>query len=264
MTINDFPQYIFPFYKPDSKDRPMVTGTGILLSVSNHYFVITAAHVLDEFEDTIYLPLGDLTILQRPKVITTAIPDGGTRANDKIDLATFKLSDNEAKRFAELGWQFITVGSIDPNDVNRPGKKYIFTGFPSSKNKCNFSQKTVKPFSYSAKCITKSIEEITSFGFKHPIHIVVEFDPKSMMTPDKNRITAPNPKGMSGGAIWTENTNTQSYSLVGVGIENHDDKQKKVLVGMRIGGVVKLLLENFPETTPYLQESTTVEYLLGS
>lgn len=251
--LNEIGRYIFPTIKPDKRDRPIVDGTGILLAVDRYKFVVTAAHVLDQDDDgTIYLPDGVILGPASTSVVKTSIPAGGHREDDRVDVAVFRITDEQFAGLVAKGRAAIQVSMIGFGDGIEPGKKYVFTGFPSSKTGLNPPERKLAPRGVSANCLTEGTTLITGLGLNPATHIVVRFDPKQMMDDEGRRITAPSPVGMSGGAIWTLDP-SGLYKWVGVGIEYR--KKECVLVGTRVGAVIALLRSAYPEVVPFLTKS---------
>lgn len=108
-------------------------GTCFFLQVGHQRYVVTAAHVVDESEDSaLYLPLGRRMVAIGGEFACTTIPAGGREA-DHYDFA-----------YAAVGSEYFkdprTVTCIEETDIslNRVAVEahaYMVIGYPRSKNK---------------------------------------------------------------------------------------------------------------------------------
>jgi hypothetical protein len=244
---------LFPFFRVDeTRDRPSVYGSGVLLKLPSRHLLLSAAHVFDEERGNIWFSEG--VVADGAKVeIHTSHPPEGKKSNDMLDVGVCAFPAEIAQRLESQGFKFIRAGDIDVNDASSEGRTYAFTGFPGSKqNSIDFRSRKMrlKPMEYSLGC--RSPSTIAKDGFVPSIHIAAHFDRTAMMDGKGARITAPEPFGMSGGGVW--HRSSSGYSLIGIGTEWDD--RNKVLLGTRIGVLVSLIRRSFPDTMPYLQEST--------
>jgi hypothetical protein len=127
-------KHICAIYRVDAAANPEQFGTGVFLNVGDHYFLVTAAHVLDNNDDsTLYIPSnksGDLVILEGASFKSVA--DGGDRNDDRTDVGVVVLkSDLED----EIGRDsFLSVALTDVDDIGKQGDIYIAMGYPAKKN----------------------------------------------------------------------------------------------------------------------------------
>jgi len=263
-TISELGKFIFPLTKPDSdRDRPVVNGTGILCTVDQQIYVATAAHVLDQSDDrTIYMPDGVVLEAAKTEVVSTSLPASGRRGDDKIDVAVFRLTDTQLAGLTAKGYVPVPVGSWDVDDRHALGKSYVFTGFPDSRTKYIHSRRVMGLGGVTVNCTSVNPAELEALGFHYASHIGGRYDRERMAEPDGTRINAPEPWGMSGGAVWTIRPGTDEYALVGVGISYH--AAQHLLVGTRLGAVVALLHSKFPETVPYVRACRTCRFEIGA
>src|SRR5262245_22423842 len=84
--------HIVPIFKQEPEElAPQLWGTGFLVQAENHYFLISAAHVLDGPSRTCKLfcfldnPPRNCWLRQRPSRLTEP-PPGKTRRDDRIDV----------------------------------------------------------------------------------------------------------------------------------------------------------------------------------
>jgi hypothetical protein len=113
-------------------------------------------------------------------------------SGNDVDTAVMKVSAAQAKRFRDA--DPLSADSIG-NQVQAERCKYVeFIGFPATKNK-----RTVKQFvlKRSIQCNGCTVKEIT------PLEVRVKFNKqRNRDAKTRNRVTAPDPHGMSGGGMF--------------------------------------------------------------
>ena len=144
--VNLLTHHIIPICEDDEHGRPYVLGSGLLISIDDEYFVITAGHVLDPlrggrklyfyFDNKIKCNLG------RGTVVTTLAP-GGIRKNDKLDLGVVWLPQEIKPPFPAGNKIALPWESLLPGLHPREGRDYCAIGFPASKSKIKRSQHTL-------------------------------------------------------------------------------------------------------------------------
>jgi hypothetical protein len=260
-TITEIGRHIFPFFRPETKLRPGLLGTAVFCSVAEHPVALTAAHVLDQNDETIYFTDGDALEVAKEDIRKTAMPASGDREDDKVDLAAFRLTAKQAAALTTKKIMPIPLDQWNVDDRLIPSKHYVFSGFPASRTQLDYAEKKIMARGISANCITASPKDFPELGFDRWIHIMGLFDRENMADSTGARITAPVPWGMSGGAIWTLRPGSDDYALVG--INTRYLAKANFLIGTRLNGVVALL-GSFPEFVPYLPRPAIQPFTVSS
>lgn len=241
-------------YGVDDKSLPYLVGSGTLLEVHGRYFLITAAHVLDENGRTnLYLPGIPLVEVVGAGVKTQAPLNN--RKNDSIDLGIIEIDASAAKRV--LGVRAITPSDIATDDVPKRLTSYGFVGCPSSKNKPRPGRK-LQVTSNFLGVLPAKVERYAEIGAEPILHFAGEFDRSRVVDRKHEHVAAPDPEGMSGGGVWRVGSYAEIDSgraepkFIGVGIEHH--KHEKLLLGVRVAFVIASLAAHVPELKPLLPE----------
>ena len=231
---------ICPIYAASDRERPNLIGTGTLLDFGKARFLVTAAHVHDEYRESkvaLYVATGG-PLLELPHPFhTTVVPPSGKRDDDRLDFAFLRVPDSVADEIAK-GRFFLPFSLVDANDRLKPRARYMFTGFPGSREKTNYGEKKVKPQCFSFTGETVSPKRMLALGIAAETHIAVEFDSEQVFDEQGKPACFPRAKGMSGGAVWRGDCDSHLWltkipvRLVGIGIE--DPKNQNVLVAVRI------------------------------
>ena len=121
-------KFICPIFRVDDRGMPEQFGTGTLLGVGDHFFLVTAAHVLDESStSTLYVPGNTDGVLQtlEGRSFRSALVDG-SRRNDHIDVGVVQIKPDFA---GEIGHaSFLPIEMCDVHDVGARGEVYIAMG----------------------------------------------------------------------------------------------------------------------------------------
>ena len=250
---NDSRYHVFPIFKPDKlkPDRPTIQGSAFWVSVGPHNYVVTANHVLDQTDgSSLYLGNGDMLLIAKADIVRTSNPPCGDYDLDPLDLAVFRLTDQQISALRAIGRQPIPItdSAHRPNPID--GLQLVFAGYPATKLRLSFSRKSMSPqlHTITSQALTES--EIAGHGWDPGLHMLVTFNRSRMTTDSGVRLTAPEPYGMSGGAVLAPDRITEGTYLLGVGI--YYDDQAHYLVGTPIEIAIRMLHDAFPETRPFL------------
>ena len=81
-------------FKEWNNDSPLVfEGTGVLFSLNDYVFILTAAHVLEPFDTYVLrMPIGSDIVPIKGESYRSKRPQSGTHDDDPIDAAVFKIA----------------------------------------------------------------------------------------------------------------------------------------------------------------------------
>ena len=237
----------------DGRDRFAPAGSGVLFSVSNHYFILTAAHVLDLVDDKIIinndgeiLPVSPQSPL--PKIAKTTTSHD-SRENDRIDLGAVKIPDDVAMAFIANGKQFLKVSRVCLQTLKPKVTPLMFCGYPKSRSKIHHPRLRYDLVAWGSGAF--SPDQVKELQREPNIHIATLFDREhTYHIATQRTIMAPDPDGLSGGGAWVLSAKSDDCLLAGIGIEYN--APKKALIATNMAEVYKFLRREFIETTPYL------------
>ena len=241
-----------PIYMASDRDSPELIGSGVIIKVENYYFLITAAHLLDQLRGLGMYIGGEKTVVDITGQLIIVATNSGSGDKDKIDFAFTEIPEN---LLDELGrHNFLPPDEIDPNDIAIREKRYLILGYPISKNKwIDYKGLKVKPKSYPYSSRPSDILIYKELGISEESHLLLDFDKEKVTNGTGNVFIAPDLYGMSGGGVWTLHDDSKALSifsesqlnkLVGVIIEW--DLQKKVIIAVRISIVIAAIIERYP------------------
>jgi hypothetical protein len=235
-------RFIVPLFIDGGGKKPMLCGTGLLVSASTSSFLISAAHVFDELKDgnEIFFYIEPKTKLKPSgRILLTKIPEGKSRKQDILDIGVLKFEGPHQPPYPAVDKYTMSVDAFLSNALPREGKTYLLVGFPGSKSPVNPIKREVKSKVYGYRNISYPANKYSDFGVKPESHISIIFDRKRSIGPDGNLRSFPDPRGMSGSPVWLlkseeeEPNKPNPISVVGVFIEYR--KNQRVLLATDIG-----------------------------
>jgi hypothetical protein len=236
------------------REIPAHIGTCFFVRVGALRYVVTAAHVFDESQNsTLYLPVGRRLIAIGGTFGCTKVPVGGREA-DHYDFA-----------FSEVGNQYFTgpraaswneESDISLNRVQVETHAYMLVGYPRSKNKKpNNAKKSVRPKIWHYYATGRSASDLYGrLGLTSEDHICIKYEERSR-TAEGDWVNSIFPLGMSGGPFIdlgaqsppTDTSTVELFTgrLSGVFLECYEDE--KVLLSVKINLVVDAIRAKLAE-----------------
>lgn len=174
---------VTPIFDVNHKREAELLGSAVLIALAESVFLCTAKHVIDaNAASTLYI--------DAPTELEILVGDFQT--SEQHDIAVLKLSRKQIELFQK--YSPLRADDIG-NQVQAEACKYVeFIGFPASKNRKVYRRNQIAGLLHSNGC---TVIEIT------PARVRVSFNRKrSIDAVTRQRVTAPDPYGMSGGAMF--------------------------------------------------------------
>jgi hypothetical protein len=175
---------VTPIFDVNERGEAELLGSAVLVEVIGYIFLCTAKHVIDKnAESTLYI--------DAPSGLEILVGDFYT-SEVAQDIAVLKLSPEQVEllqKYSPLPTHQIA------NQSQAEICKYVeFMGFPATKNRKTFQQNKIRRLLQSNGC---AVVEVS------PAKVRVSFNRKrNVDTKSRQRVTAPDPHGMSGGAMF--------------------------------------------------------------
>lgn len=224
-------------------------GTGVLMTIDNRYYLITAGHCLRQYGKQIKIGVlngtGNMTLIRGATVINS-----GPR--DTIDLGIVKLSNTSIATLQECH-KFLTVKNAMFNDGIAQEIAYLVLGFPLTKTDINNRAKkiSIEPLVHIG--VSKPTAFYDNLGYSQSSNIILGFNRRKSQFYDVEEMNmSPNPKGVSGGGLWFVQQNESGeieYYLCGIMIEH--DQKKNVMIATKTEEFRRLMheLESYDANT---------------
>ncbi|MCL9770196.1 serine protease [Flavobacterium sp. HXWNR69] len=259
-TTNSILDSTIQFFYDNAKGEPAPTGSGLLISIADRFFMLTAAHVIAEDYNSIFIILPDKELTLGGKLHFTPLPLSGKREDDKIDIAIMELEDSVVSDILS-SFKFITLDNIEIGHKVDELPYYLSVGYPATKTKKVWKQDEISAIPYPYQTEPEPKFEFEKFGFNKFSHIAVKFDGKVTSESNKSVHSAPKMNGISGSGLWylkdfaTPNM-IDNKQLVGLVIERVNTSGNQAIIATRIDLVTEFLRQHFNLDVP---KSTTVK-----
>lgn len=231
--------FSIPLFTVDEVGQPQrLIGTGFIVQFNSDYYLISAAHVLDEYyveRRSLHCFLEATKVQQLKGAAYLTTPPDGDRENDSFDVGIVRLqhpipSDPCLRRF--VPYEMLQTG------VFHSGRKlYMVIGFPATMVKVDRVRKRLVPapmiyWEFVAEDIVYKHK-----GLSPHDHILIKYARRHSMRADGSKGTTPAPSGMSGCPVWLisdldDLEGSSDKKIVGIAIEH--DVQNKCLVAVDI------------------------------
>ncbi len=230
-----------PLMVPDEHGDPLPAGSAVLIWHRGKRYLVSAAHVLDEYEDREYY-LGtesDWVSIPGPFVVTKY------REDDLMDFG-FRLVEDELAEKLD-GCHFLTanqIGEKDEPDFRPPNRsKYLAIGYPLNRFEYRWRDQVTTPKNLSYLNTAAQLKLYSDLGVTPKTHVLIDFDHKAVVGP-KGVQQAPKLTGMSGGGIFVV-PGLRKPGIVAlpqfVGVTFQQREDKKLLIGIRIAVLLQAI-----------------------
>jgi len=181
--------------------KPHPEGSGVFLKIGNEKFLLTAAHVIENQENDIYVGIDKHNLVKLGGELTIN-SISGSRKKDKLDLAIMKLSTETINKLGDV-YEFLDESEIGINHNFKDLPMYQSVGFPATMSKYNRHKDEIKsnPFIYTT--MPAESEVYQKLNCETYCNIIVKYDKGKIINyKTKKQQTGPDPFGISGSGLW--------------------------------------------------------------
>lgn len=241
-----------PFTKPHQKKKlkPIQTGTGVIVQIKDQFFIFSATHVFENFNDMAVLTSGPGRN-QIEQISGERFSTGNliTRV-DKFDATVFHIQSEISQALKNLA---ITLEDFDIEGYDPIKPIFMITGFLAKESNTAGHEIRTRARNFP----TMELDDYEGYGYEREGHILLSYE-NQVLVNNKWQL-APTPRGMSGGAIIkAQGTNLKDFRLErkeekqllsGITIEQHRDKGNKLgfVLGTRVNVFLGLIQQFIPD-----------------
>lgn len=184
-AVKNLIKSVIPICAADKEGNAFLLGSAVLLAFAEDFFLSTAKHVLDENKTE-----GASLYIDGPTELV--LLEGEAKESAPHDVSVIRLTSDQKKLLQKYS-------PLQPEQLATQSEvmacKYAqFVGFPATKNKQVYGKNELHRTLQSNGCeVLKTTVEDVRLTFRKKGNIDSDL---------RNRVTAPNPYGMSGGAIF--------------------------------------------------------------
>ena len=234
---------VVPLLAFTNADRPEGIGSGVLLSVPPHFFLLTAAHVIEGDHRALFMGKDGQLVPLSKRCLLWPKPTGDHKG---ADIAVRGLEPLEFTPFGRD--RFLTLRDTLPGSAGTRGGDLLILGHPKNKVKVSLTSSLVEHplFAYCAPTVTDA--ELSDIGYDSDMHLGMAFRQKDSIR-NGHRTTAPVPEGLSGAPLFGFNSlrsDSESDPLVGIAT-TWRKATPECIIGTDIGIALALIYDAFPE-----------------
>ncbi|MDO8263663.1 MAG: hypothetical protein Q7T21_10620 [Gallionella sp.] len=235
-------RFTYPLFAVDTRDRPDLYATSVLIECDGIPVLLTAAHAIYEISKSgSAVHIGAKHITQLSPQFVLSSEDG----SDPLDLAAIEfpvdLMKSEEMKALPLARTMLgkTFSSVHMRCIH---------GYPCTKNRTNHrvneASKTFSKFGFTyAGSSTELQVDYPSYNKETIKHVALQYQ-RDGKNEKGEKATPPKPKGMSGGGLWLipDSFNPKALYLEGIAIEFH--KGKSLVFATRIEHAIAFIRRN--------------------
>ena len=187
-AIDTLTAFSIPLYL-DIDSQPTHLGTGFLVQKGGDYFLVSAAHVLDNaLSHGLYFYSSPSEIRHLTGCLVRSRPTD-KRSDDHIDIGVVKITGEVQPPYPEVRKFAMDISYLKPSYLPRSKKHFTFIGFPATKSKVRRGCRSilVKPYSYRSDSIPE--DDYAKFGVHPETHVVLPLDLKKGFDPRGSVVT---------------------------------------------------------------------------
>lgn len=230
-----------------------VYGTGIFIQIQNHFFLVSASHVLDNFENLV-IPLEKGENLFKPGGITYINTPSESRDKDSIDIGFLEL-DKESVKEISTTYKFLKEDDIAINHKFENQPYYTFLGYPQTLSKFSHTKNSFHSYPFFQFSTPVIESEYSKYNRNPSLSIITSYDrKKSYSLKVKQFSVGPDLHGISGCGLWFTNpvdilTKTNKPKLTAI-MTDWPIKDRTKIIGTRIDILTEVIRKNFRVELP--------------
>lgn len=236
-------------YTLTQRGAPRPVGSGVLFRAGDKVFILTAAHVADEFKTkAAYVTYQDRLLKVQGQTHASPSPASGDRKDDILDFAVVRIDGEPATL---LGASAITVADIyNLPPAVLPGKGLVLVGFPA------------RNFKIEGRVVSSAEIAVESRGVPLATYERLKLEPQNhlilqwynTMYTEKGVVRSHSMAGMSGGGVWLvpelvgEAFPAQAPFIAPklMGIFTEHRKSRSILLAVRVRFLLNKIIERYP------------------
>jgi hypothetical protein len=240
---------VLPLFREDSNGRPEQFGSGVLVQVGDQRFLISAAHVFDEFTSPpILIPGKEGLTGVKGEYFITPLPESGARRDDLLDLGFLPLSSGSELSLND-SMIFLDHRDCDAMDETAEEDAYTVIGYQADLS--DVGDEIVQSRISRIGCSGVQDHRYEKLGLDPRTHLLLQYRMKKgviyrTLSPGKKH----NFEGISGGGVfaWSKdlpNPHAMDQPLL-VGIVTDYSPHHNVFVATRLGVLLAGIQKRFP------------------
>lgn len=230
------------------KEERFPIASGVLISIKDKKFIITAAHNLNTALEDLFIISHDSPNSQTPKILRVG-------KSDRVDIGYLEINISEMKEFKR---SFLTLDDCEFDYFSQAEDWLCITGFLDQMKSIKVNQ-SLKVFWFEGSgltiwCDPIDFEKWRIKDLKKEDHLILKYPQEGLIFERNIEGPPPHPGGLSGGGIWKVPINPDSSGEIWhtgrvklVGIEHGWAPDYKQISGSKIKAFLELINRDYPK-----------------
>lgn len=229
-------------------------GCAVLITCNSKYYCLSNSHVLNniKFPRVYMLSNDNAPILLEGDLMYSERSLNNDTNYDTFDVSITELTPQVKDNFLSSGYTFLEFDKIETSISLLRNNVTMIAAYPANKTKFDIKTKSLK-FNPLVVRTIPVVKDYSYLGFPKDYHHIIEYPKKSFReTSTQQRMTAPQPHGMSGSGLWIlagESELDYQPFLIGILSEYHENKS--LIFSTKIDLYLSILKQLFDKTLPY-------------
>jgi hypothetical protein len=219
---NDILPFTCQFFLDGANGHPSANGSGVFIDYRGAKFVITAAHVLENLENTSYIILGRDTQRLGGIYHYSDLPQGlQNREDDYIDIGAAKLDEETVEILLSNNIGFVPVERQEIIHQPEASNIYLTFGYPARFTNLKYNN-VVKALALET-CAETHERVYDAYRISNEKNLIAKYQRKNLFSPTNPFLhQGVKPYGISGSGLWAvksfepRNNKTLPTTLVGI------------------------------------------------
>ena len=208
-------QPVLPIWRAGSSKHPECIGTGTLVFLNGHCYLLSAAHVFEALRgnDFYVYAVDRFEPIEKVPIALSALTEKfSLRREDPFDIGAALLPNNVIDRINGRA-VFITPEMVSHHQLSPNDTLYRVLGFPSGKNermweKHRHGGKSFQSHVYQIKTTDVGTTFFPQEPFVREYHLPLDFNQNIVLDEEGKEFKPPDMHGISGGLVIAEGVNT--------------------------------------------------------
>jgi hypothetical protein len=229
-------------------------GTGVFIQIKEHYFLVSAAHVLDRHGEFFIFLSQEYEIIKPGG--DTYINRAEDRSKDLLDIGVLHLDDDCLPHILR-SYSFLQAEDLAINHIFQNEQFYTFLGYPATRAKPIYKSDVFDVNTFFHFTVPIKTEYYAEFGRNPFVNVVASYNKKSAYDSRKGTYgVGPDLYGISCCGLWFTDPSDLATGIIKPKLTaimtDWSIKNRNIIIGTRIDvvtGMIKKFLDiDFPDS----------------
>lgn len=238
--------------KSGTKNFPIPTGSGILFSQHEKYYILSNSHVIggDSSLDAFLMSEKKGTILPSGELFFTKLVKRVDSAVIEVDVSILKLRMESVEILLADGYVFLDGNQVNLYQPIKTSDVLVICGSPGSLISVNPKTKLVELDTMTVRT-SPTFPKLSKLGYSETVYHFAKFPRKFISVNTNLPRRSPKPHGLSGSGLWKiQDEASGNYNHLLIGILCHYLDNRSLVVAIKFEVYFDFIRQYFDSTIP--------------